>query len=121
MARSGAGDAEIHRITSARQPHSDDLDRRMGRYLVSMLVRTVCFLLIFVVHGPLRWVFAAAAVLLPYVAVVMANAGRVPPGPGPELGVTPRPARGLDPAAPDGPPPGGAGSAGPGGGPDDEP
>jgi len=46
----------------------------MGRYLVSMLIRTLCFILVFVVHGPLRWVFVAGAVFLPYVAVIYANA-----------------------------------------------
>jgi hypothetical protein len=46
------------------------------RYLVSMGVRTVCFLLAVVVHGPLRWAFVAAAIVLPYLAVVFANAGR---------------------------------------------
>jgi len=46
------------------------------RYLVSMGVRTACFLLAVVVHGPLRWVFVLAAIVLPYLAVVFANAGR---------------------------------------------
>ncbi len=46
------------------------------RYLVSMGVRTACFLLAVVVHGPLRWVFVLAAIVLPYIAVVFANAGR---------------------------------------------
>ncbi len=46
----------------------------MKRYLISMAVRTVCVVLAVVVAGPLRWVFIAGAVILPYVAVVMANA-----------------------------------------------
>ena len=46
----------------------------MGRYLISMAIRTACVVLVFVVPGPLRWVFAAGAVVLPYVAVVLANA-----------------------------------------------
>jgi hypothetical protein len=41
-----------------------------------MSIRTACLVLAVVVEGPLRWVFLAGAVLLPYVAVVMANAGR---------------------------------------------
>jgi Protein of unknown function (DUF3099) len=48
----------------------------MRRYLVSMLVRTVCVVLLIVVHSPVRWGFAAGAVFLPYIAVIMANAGR---------------------------------------------
>ncbi len=42
-----------------------------------MSIRAVCIVLAFVVPGPLRWVFIAGAVVLPYVAVVIANAGQV--------------------------------------------
>ena len=43
-----------------------------------MLVRTVCFLLAVLVtpYGWYTWVFAIGAIVLPYVAVVIANAGR---------------------------------------------
>ena len=61
-------------ITSAKVSHSDDLRRRQMRYLFSMGVRTVCFVLAIVTDGPLRWSLVAAAVFLPYVAVVLANA-----------------------------------------------
>jgi hypothetical protein len=51
----------------------------MARYLISMAIRTACVLLVFVVHGPFRWVFAAGAIVLPYIAVILANAsGRHP-------------------------------------------
>lgn len=63
----------MHQITDAVTPHSDDLDARMAKYLVSMLIRTVCVVLVLVVDGWLRWVFAAGAVALPYVAVILAN------------------------------------------------
>jgi hypothetical protein len=69
-----AGD--VYRITEVPQSHSDDLRYRMNRYLVSMGIRTVCVLLVVIVHGPARWAFAAGALVLPYVAVVMANAAR---------------------------------------------
>jgi hypothetical protein len=69
---------------------------RQKRYVVSMTIRTVCFVAAIVVgSGWLRWVLVAAAFVLPYVAVVMANSAspRVPgtdllgPGSGrPELG-----------------------------------
>ena len=62
-------------ITAARLSHSEDLRRRQGRYLLSMAVRTLCFVLAIVTDGPLRWTLVAAAVFLPYVAVVVANAG----------------------------------------------
>ena len=39
-----------------------------------MGLRTVCVVLVLVVHSPIRWVFAVLAVVLPYIAVVMANA-----------------------------------------------
>ena len=39
-----------------------------------MGIRTVCFVLAIVTTGPLRWILVAAAVFLPYVAVVLANA-----------------------------------------------
>jgi len=38
-----------------------------------MGIRTLCVVLVLVVHGPTRWVFAVLAVILPYIAVVMAN------------------------------------------------
>jgi Protein of unknown function (DUF3099) len=68
------------RITDARTAHSDDLRHRQRRYLFSMLVRTLCFVAAVVVDSWLRWVFLAAALFLPYIAVVMANAvSRRPP------------------------------------------
>jgi hypothetical protein len=39
-----------------------------------MAIRTVCVVLAVVVDGWLRWIFIAGAVVLPYVAVLMANA-----------------------------------------------
>lgn len=66
-----------HNITGAPTSHSDDLRSREVRYLLSMAVRTVCFLAaVFLAEGWLRWVLLLAAVFLPYVAVVFANAGK---------------------------------------------
>jgi hypothetical protein len=63
------------RITTAPSSHADDIDRRRRRYLISMIVRTLCFVgAILVGPGWLRWVLVAGAFVLPYVAVVMANA-----------------------------------------------
>ncbi|HEX3005569.1 MAG TPA: DUF3099 domain-containing protein [Angustibacter sp.] len=67
--------AEVHTITTAQASHDVDLAQRMRKYLISMSVRTVCFVLAVVFDGWLRWVFAVAAIVLPYVAVVVANAG----------------------------------------------
>jgi hypothetical protein len=40
-----------------------------------MSVRTACFILVFVVPGWWKLVFGLGAVILPYVAVVLANVG----------------------------------------------
>ena len=66
----------IHQITGARPGVRDDVNSRTRRYLASMGIRTVCFLLAVVTDGWLRWVMIAAAVVLPYLSVVFANGGR---------------------------------------------
>ena len=66
---------EAVRITTAASSRDVDIGARQRRYVVSMTIRTVCFIgAVAVGAGMLRWVLVAAAVLLPYVAVVMANA-----------------------------------------------
>lgn len=86
----------MHRITSAPRSHADDQHARIVKYTVSMAIRAVCLVLAFVVPGPLRWVFVAGAVLLPYVAVVLANAGRESTPP-PHEAPTARPTGALGP------------------------
>lgn len=70
-------------ITSARASRSIDIRNRQTRYVVSMLIRTVCFVGAVAVDGVLRWVLVAGAIFLPYIAVVLANAGvqKEPPPP----------------------------------------
>lgn len=70
------GSPEVHSVTSAQTPLSEEQRARTRRYLMSMSIRTVCFLGAVVAQGWLRWALLAGAVVLPYVAVVMANAGR---------------------------------------------
>lgn len=76
-------------VTNARSTADDDINARMKHYLVTMGIRTACFVLAFVTQGWVRWTCVAMAVVLPYIAVVFANAhaprmaGRVSP-------VTPR-------------------------------
>ena len=75
MARDQQGGHDAVRITTAATSRNDDIAARQRRYVVSMAIRTVCFVAAVVVGpGWLRWVLVAGAVLLPYVAVVMANA-----------------------------------------------
>jgi len=41
-----------------------------------MMIRTACFILTVLLPSPYRWFALAGAVTLPYIAVVVANAGR---------------------------------------------
>lgn len=66
---------EVYRITSAQPGNSEDVRARTRNYLISMAIRTVCVILAALVPGPARWLFIVGAVALPYLAVVMANAG----------------------------------------------
>jgi low temperature requirement protein LtrA len=68
--------AQVYRVTAARQSRTADIRRRYRRYAISMGIRTLCFVAAVLTQGPARWVLFAAALILPYVAVVMANAGR---------------------------------------------
>jgi Mn2+/Fe2+ NRAMP family transporter len=75
MARDQHGDRDAVRITTASASRTEEIAGRQRRYVISMGIRTVCFVAaILVGAGWLRWVLVAAALLLPYVAVVMANA-----------------------------------------------
>ncbi|HET7432555.1 MAG TPA: DUF3099 domain-containing protein [Nocardioides sp.] len=70
-----ARDGDAVRITSAAESRDADIAARQKRYVFSMAVRTLCFVsAVLVGSGWLRWVLVAGAVILPYVAVVMANA-----------------------------------------------
>jgi Protein of unknown function (DUF3099) len=72
------GKRPVYRITGAPLSLQEDVAGRQTRYLVSMGIRTACFLLAVAASGWLRWVLLVGALVLPYVAVVMANAGREP-------------------------------------------
>ena len=53
----------------------DDRKRRMRAYSTAMSIRMVCLILVFVVPGWWKLAFGIGAVVLPYIAVVLANAG----------------------------------------------
>jgi DUF3099 family protein len=80
MARSKRGSDPPIRITTASAGTGADIASRQKRYVVTMGIRTLCFLAVAVLaishFGPgwLPWIFVCGAVVLPYVAVVMANA-----------------------------------------------
>lgn len=66
---------QVARITAVGPSLTDDLARRTRRYLIQMSVRLACFLGAVVVDHWTRWLMLAGAVVLPYVAVLLANAG----------------------------------------------
>jgi len=60
-------------ITSLPASPADDRHRRMIQYTITMTIRLICVVLLFVVQGWWLLVVGLGAVLLPYVAVVLAN------------------------------------------------
>jgi hypothetical protein len=76
MSNKSKHNTDVHSISDARVGHSDEMRTRMIRYTVSMSIRLVCFVLVFVVpYVWLQWVMIAGAVFLPYFAVIVANGG----------------------------------------------
>lgn len=78
MARHHKGSVETVRITTAAASRADDIRARQKRYLLSMSLRTLCFVGAIVASlAGVNWlwpILIAAAIVLPYIAVVMANA-----------------------------------------------
>jgi Protein of unknown function (DUF3099) len=89
------------RITTATRSHHEDIAIRQRRYVISMGIRTVCFVLAVVFMGHwFMWVLIAASFVLPYVAVILANAGSSPDPGGPEF-FEPEPGRPAIESGPD--------------------
>jgi hypothetical protein len=80
----------VYSVTSAATSTTDDQDQRVRRYLTMMGIRVVCFGLVFVTSGWMRWAAIIGAVVIPYFAVVIANAVR-PSQAGSIQAVTPAP------------------------------
>ncbi|GAA3179545.1 MULTISPECIES: DUF3099 domain-containing protein [Streptomyces] len=75
----GGGNAQVFRITGARAGLQEDVRGRQRRYVISMIVRTISVILAATLWNVERHVAVVALVLgavLPYIAVVIANAGR---------------------------------------------
>jgi hypothetical protein len=72
-------DGDVVLITQAQQPRSQELDQRQRRYLVTMGIRVVAFILAVSLSPvlPTAWLAVAivAALILPWIAVCAANAG----------------------------------------------
>lgn len=113
----------VQSITSAPEPLAVDQARRTRSYLIQMSIRVVCIIGAVLVDGWVRWALVAAAVVLPYSAVLVANAGRernthdtspVTPAAAPALTELPTtPPAGPQPAAPGAPPPAPGSAQGP--------
>ncbi len=78
MARQrGDRDDDAVRITSAAPSPQEDLRRRQKRYLLSMSLRSLCFVgAVIAGLAGIDWlwpILIAGAVILPYIAVVLAN------------------------------------------------
>jgi hypothetical protein len=67
---------EVFSISRVETSLSEDQTGRQRRYLISMGLRTACFVGGILTEGALRWTLIVGAVVLPYFAVVIANAGR---------------------------------------------
>ncbi len=65
----------MHEVTDARPSLSSDIRRREIGYVVKMAIRLVCLVLAVAVPAPwpVRALFVAGAVVLPYLAVIGAN------------------------------------------------
>jgi len=60
-------------VTDAPDPASKDATSRTRQYLVMMGIRVVCILVAFFIPGWPKWLVIAGAVVLPGVAVLLAN------------------------------------------------
>ncbi|MFE1251042.1 DUF3099 domain-containing protein [Streptomyces sp. NPDC058735] len=77
--RHGGGNVEVFRITGARTGLQEDVRGRQRRYVISMTIRTVSVVLaatLWNVERHVAIVALALGLVLPYIAVVIANAGR---------------------------------------------
>jgi hypothetical protein len=78
MARQRSDQHDAVRITTAAESRDADIAVRQRRYLLSMSLRTLCFVgAILASLAGIHWlwpILIVGALVLPYVAVVMANA-----------------------------------------------
>lgn len=71
---------QVQTITTARRSASDDIAFRQRRYTITMIARVICFVLAFTlpVSGGVRFALIVGALVLPWVAVIVANGGQPP-------------------------------------------
>jgi purine-cytosine permease-like protein len=68
--------SKIYQISGAGLLLSSDQKSRSKRYMWSMAIRMLCFGLALISQGILQWIFLVGSLVLPWIAVVIANAGR---------------------------------------------
>lgn len=66
---------EVVSITNAAEAHSEEMRHRMVKYAITMGIRMVCLAAIFLFDGWYKLIPVVGAVVLPWVAVVIANGG----------------------------------------------
>lgn len=102
-------DADVYVITSAGRSRREEINDRQKKYLIKMAVRTLCLIgaiVLYALHVPFPFVLAliVASTVMPWMSVVVANAGPAPDATRkrPEV-YTPDPARALGPGSTDRP------------------
>jgi hypothetical protein len=79
----------VYSVTSAKVGQRDELSGREHRYIISMAIRTACFVGGVVawqtIGGWIPWVLFVGALVLPYTSVILANAGVRKRAPGSDL------------------------------------
>ena len=63
----------VQTVTGLGENAEDERKKRMIKYTVAMTVRVICLVLGMFVQGWLMWLCFAAAIFLPYIAVIIAN------------------------------------------------
>lgn len=105
--RRSRGPSEVYSVTTVRASAAEDRHRREVRYLVAMAFRMICFGGALLITGWVRWAAVAVAVLMPWIAVVLANNRGTPTferdDPGAPRGLDAGPSAGS--ASPSAPPP----------------
>ena len=66
---------DVQSATSLPASPLDDRKKRMRKYSIAMSIRTVCLILLVIIPEWWRYIFGVGAVVLPYIAVVLANVG----------------------------------------------
>jgi predicted tellurium resistance membrane protein TerC len=66
---------DVQSATSLPVSPLDDRRKRMRKYAIAMSIRTVCLILLVIIPDWWRYIFGVGAIVLPYVAVVLANVG----------------------------------------------